>query len=122
VDSTVSVVSRPKSSIRFFRAVLLCAQIVAAQQIAPTLSSRTLVQFRIPAQPMGRALREFAFQARLQLIFATDDIASGTLAPAISGTYLPEAALAQLLANTCLSYKFINTNTVSIEASRITCH
>ena len=70
---------------------------------------------------MDRALKEFASQARLQLIFATDDIAAGTLAHAVSGLYSPEAALVQMLANSCLSYKFVNTNTVSIESSHATC-
>ena len=109
------------TSLRVLAAVLLWTQTVAAQQLAQTERAATPVQFRIAAQPMDRALKEFASQARLQLIFASDDIASGTLAHAVSGLYLPEAALVQMLANSCLSYKFVNTNTVSIESSHAAC-
>ena len=101
--------------------VFLWAQTVVAQQLAQIQRSTAPVQFSIAAQPMDRALKEFASQARLQLIFATDDIAAGTLAHAVSGLYSPEAALVQMLANSCLSYKFVNTNTVSIESSHATC-
>jgi iron complex outermembrane receptor protein/outer membrane receptor for ferric coprogen and ferric-rhodotorulic acid len=101
--------------------VFLWAQAVAAQQLAQIQRSTAPVQFSIAAQPMDRALKEFASQARLQLIFATDDIAVGTLAHAVSGLYSPEAALVQMLANSCLSYKFVNTNTVSIESSHAAC-
>jgi iron complex outermembrane receptor protein len=91
----------------------LGVQIAASQQ----RSAPNPVQFSISAQPMDRALKEFASQARLQLIFATDDIAPDTLAPAISGLYSPEAALAKLLERSSLSYKFVNANTVWIEIS-----
>ena len=96
----------------------LCGQIAASQQIGSVHSAATPVRFSISAQPMESALREFANQARLQLIFATDDIAPGTVAPAVSGLYLPEAALTKLLERTSLSYKFVNANTVSIEVLR----
>jgi iron complex outermembrane recepter protein len=121
LESAASVAGKLKLGIRLLSVVFLWAQAVAAQQLAHAQSSTTPVQFRIAAQPMDRALKEFASQARLQLIFATDDIASGTLAQAVSGLYSPEAALMQMLAKSCLTYKFVNTNTVSIESSRATC-
>lgn len=111
-----------KSSIGILTVVLfLGTPIVALQQTMQFQSAATTVQFNIPAQPMDRALKEFASQSRLQLIFATDDIASGTLAHAVLGTYRPEAALAQLLSESCLVYKFVNTNTVSVGASHRPC-
>jgi exoribonuclease R len=114
-------VRKPGACIRLLSVLFLWAQAVAAQHLEQAQSSATPVQFRIAAQPMDRALKEFASQAKLQLIFATDDITSGTLAHAVSGLYAPEAALMQMLANSCLSYKFVNTNTVSIEISHATC-
>jgi len=67
---------------------------------------------------MDSALKEFASQSKLQLIYVTDDIVAGTVAREVSGLYLPETALAQLLASSCLSYKFVNTHTVAIAPCR----
>jgi len=119
--STASVVRKRTKALRVLAVAFLWTQTVAEQQLTRTERSTTPVQFRIAAQPMDRALKEFASQARLQLIFASDDIASGTIAHAVSGLYSPEAALVQMLANSCLSYKFVNTNTVSIESSHTAC-
>ena len=121
LESTATVAQKPRSRIWLLSMVFLWAQTVVAQQLAQTQRSTAPVQFSIAAQPMDRALKEFASQARLQLMFATDDIAAGTLAHAVSGLYSPEAALVQMLANSCLSYKFVNTNTVSIESSHAPC-
>jgi hypothetical protein len=121
VNSTNGVVRKPRSNIRFFAVLLLGSQIAASQQMPRVEGSTAAIQFRIPAQPMDRALKEFASQSKLQLIYATDDIVAGTVAHEVSGLYLPEAALAQLLASSCLGYKFVNTHTVAIAMSHVTC-
>jgi len=97
--------------------LILWGEVVVSQQPKQASTAAAPVEFSISAQPMDRALKEFASQARLQLIFATGDVTADTLAPAVFGLYLPEAALAKLLEKTSLRYKFVNANTVSIEIS-----
>lgn len=117
MNSTNGVVRKPRSNIRLFAVLLLMMQIAAAQQIS-RVDGSTPIQFRIPAQAMDRALKEFASQSKLQLIYATDDIVDGTVAQEVSWLYLPEAALEKLLAGSCLGYKFVNTHTVAIAPCR----
>ncbi|MBC7767973.1 MAG: TonB-dependent receptor, partial [Phycisphaerales bacterium] len=52
--------------------------------------------FDIPAQPLSRALVEFAAQSDLQLLFAQDDVAGLSSRP-VQGRLTPETALATLL-------------------------
>src|SRR5689334_6180211 len=103
------------SNIRLLALLLLGVQVAAAQQMSWGERSTGPVQFKISAQPMDRALEQFAWQAKLQLIFSTDDIGAGMVAKEVSGLYLPEVALNRLLANTCLGYKFVNSRTIAIE-------
>lgn len=68
----------------------------------------------IPPQPLTSALKDFAEQSGLQLVYLaqlTDGIESKGAAP--DGT--PEETLDQLLADTGLRYEFVNARTVSIE-------
>ncbi len=74
------------------------------------------VSLNIEAQPLGNALNEFGQQSGLQVVFFYTDINPKLTSPRLSGKYSPEVALSQLLANTPLSYKFINARTVAIVA------
>lgn len=94
---------------------------VLAQGASDGAPSPKPVQFKIAAESMDRALKEFAVQSGLQLVFATKEISPVVLARPVSGYLSPEAALTQMLAETCLVYRFINANTVAIEASRLPC-
>src|SRR5687767_9821217 len=76
----------------------------------------TPVSLNIEAQPLGNALNEFGQQSGLQVVFFYTDISPTLTSPRLSGKYSPEVALGQLLANTPLSYKFINARTVAIVA------
>src|SRR3569833_498906 len=96
---------------------LLAAQNGAGQQFFHEDLASIAVQFHIPAQPMERALKDFATQSKFQLLFVTDIIPEGTMAHEVSGMYLPEVALTQLLADTCLRYKLVNQSTVAIESA-----
>lgn len=69
--------------------------------------------FKIPGQPLGRALRTLAGQSGLQIAYRTA-IASGTTAPAVRGTMTSEQALARLLATSGLRYAFTSANAVTI--------
>jgi iron complex outermembrane receptor protein len=93
---------------------LTCGTGVAAQAppAAPNLSGA--VEFRIDAQSVSEALKQFASQAGVQLVYETRDIDPATQASRLAGSFTPEAALTRLLAHTNLEYRFINSRTVSI--------
>jgi outer membrane receptor protein involved in Fe transport len=75
------------------------------------------VAFRIDAQPIEGALREFASQANLQLVYETAEVSPNIQSSHVIGAFTPEAALSRLLAHTNLDYKFINDRTVSIRSA-----
>jgi iron complex outermembrane recepter protein len=83
---------------------------------AETQSSRPrVVNVDIRSQPIGTALNELARQAGLQLLFFTD-VASDLKqpAPALAGTFATEEALLKLLANTGLTFSYVNERTVAV--------
>ena len=68
------------------------------------------------SQPLSDALQSFADQTDLQVIFFAD-ITDGKDAPALEGEFTADAALDMLLAETGLSYTFIDDTAVSVQAS-----
>lgn len=82
---------------------LLLATGVARPQALPGRS------FQIPPQPVSSALRAFAEQGQVQLIFSEQDVrdlASG----GVAGQLPPRIALASLLSGTTLSFEFTASN------------
>jgi outer membrane receptor protein involved in Fe transport len=75
------------------------------------------IAFRIDAQPIEGALREFASQANLQLVYETAEVSPNIRSSHVAGAFTAEAALSRLLAHTNLDYKFINDRTVSIRSA-----
>jgi hypothetical protein len=73
------------------------------------------VTLNIERQPLGIALNTFAQQSGLQVVFFSE-ISGGILSPRLNGSYTPKDALEKMLANTQLSYEFINPRTVAIRA------
>ncbi len=67
------------------------------------------------SQPLSDALQTFADQTELQVIFFAD-ITEGKNAPALEGEFKADAALDTLLADTGLSYTFIDDTAVSVQA------
>jgi len=76
------------------------------------------ISFQIGAQSIVDALKQFASQSGIQLIYETPDITDGTRTAGLVGTFTPEKALAHLLAHTNLEYRFINSHTVSIRSAQ----
>ena len=72
---------------------LACACAPAAAQTQPAAAP---IAFSMPAQPLDAALKSLAQRTPLQL-FYTPEVVAGLQAPALSGSYTPEQALAQLL-------------------------
>lgn len=90
-----------------------------AAQASPSKSANSpvgAIAFRIDAQPIDSALKEFASQANFQLVYETEEVNSTVRSRRLAGTFKPEAALSRLLAHTNLAYKFINARTVSIRS------
>jgi outer membrane receptor protein involved in Fe transport len=81
-----------------------------------TVSLANTVTVNIDAQPMEPALNAFAQQAGLQLLMRAD-LVGDIKAPRLVGTFEVEDALARLLANTHLTYRFIDAGTVAIRAT-----
>lgn len=71
------------------------------------------VPLSIDAQSMEKALQSFAKQSGLQVIFPTE-LTRHLSAPALQGSYTPEAALGLLLRNSQLRFEFINERTVAV--------
>lgn len=88
--------------------------LVLPAEDAVAQTARTHV-FDIAAQPLDRALRALAGQTGLQVAYQTS-VASGAMAPAVTGRMTSEQALARLLAGSGLSYSFTGANTVAILA------
>lgn len=66
---------------------------------------------------MYQALQEFAAQAHLQLVFATQDVDPSLISSSVVGTFTPGQALAALLRGSDLGYTFLNDRTVSVQAN-----
>jgi hypothetical protein len=67
----------------------------------------------IPPQPLGASLQELAKQSGIQIIFFSK-VVEGHEAPALNGTFTPEAALDKLLAGTDLTYHSLNERTIEV--------
>ncbi|MBL8267772.1 TonB-dependent siderophore receptor [Steroidobacter sp.] len=77
-----------------------------------------VVQIDIRAQPLDDALNEFARQTGLQVFFLASDDSRRLISTPLTGSLEPEGALARLLANTGLSYEYIDARTVAIRSIR----
>jgi iron complex outermembrane receptor protein len=100
----------------------LAGTLAAAAQTSPSTPDAPQprpdkVAFRIDAQPIDGALKEFASQANLQLVYETGEVSPNIRSAHVAGAFTPEAALSRLLAHTNLDYKFINDRTVSIRSA-----
>jgi iron complex outermembrane receptor protein len=67
----------------------------------------------IASQPLNEALKAFAQQSGLQVVFYTE-VTSGYRAPAVQGKLTRDQALAELLRGTQLTFRQINNNTVEV--------
>lgn len=71
--------------------------------------------FRIPAQPLAAALRQFSAQSGYQLSHTQDTVA-GLQSNAVTGRYPPRQALQRLLAGTGISYRVTAVNRITLES------
>lgn len=93
-------------------AVSLALHPAAARAQAPPARS-----FQIAPQSVSSALRTFAEQAEVQLIFSDQDVRS-LVTPGVTGTLPPREALEKLLVGTSLRFEFTATNVAVVRHVR----
>ena len=72
-----------------------------------------MYEFHIRAQPLDAALQEFARQSGVQILFLSR-LADGYRSAPLQGSYTVDAGLRALLAQSRLTYRWINAKTVEI--------
>src|SRR5580700_1111955 len=73
----------------------------------------TEFDLKIDSQPLGQALQELAKQCGIQVIFFSK-VTEGHQAPALHGQFTADGALRQLLDDSKLTYREINSKTIEI--------
>ncbi len=112
--SSVNMTKKTKAAAAMALALVFGGLFGAAGAVAPQASQST-VALDIPALPLNEALKLLGRQAGIQVVFYSKE-SEGLSAPKLSGRYSARSALEQLLANTGLSYSFVNDKTVAIRA------
>src|ERR1700682_2817062 len=79
----------------------------------PGRASADPARFEITAQPLPNALKNFAAQAKMQLLSRYDVVSHATASP-VTGQLEKHAALEQLLRGTGLEAVYSNDNTATI--------
>src|ERR1700716_600761 len=80
---------------------------------APGRASADAAQFNIAAQPLPNALKSFAAQAKMQLLYRYDVVGHATASP-VTGQLEKHAALEQLLRGTGLEAVYSSNTTATI--------
>ena len=83
----------------------------------PGRASADPAQFDITAQPLPNALKSFATQAKMQLLYRYDVVSHATASP-VAGQLEKHAALEQMLQGTGLEAVYSNPNTATIRLFR----
>lgn len=80
---------------------------------ASTAATADPVRFEINAGNAAESLAEVSKQSGLQMLFVQEAV-EGRMMPAIAGRFEPEVALKRLLADSGLTFRFVNDRTVTI--------
>ena len=67
----------------------------------------------IASQPLDGALQELARQTGIQIVFFSH-LTDGQRAPALDGTYTVDVAMEMLLADSMLTFRWVNAKTIEI--------
>jgi len=89
---------------------------VAIAAIAGPAAAEEAKTFTIPSQSLVTALEAFGKQGDKEILFSKAQ-AEGHAAPAVSGIYEPQQALAMLLNSSGLKFRQVNDNTFVVEAA-----
>src|SRR6202047_1256696 len=104
-----------KSNNRLVRLAVLKALACASGMLLATPGSASAdpAPFDIAAQPLPNALKNFAAQAKMQLLYRSDIVSRATASP-VTGQLEKHAALEQLLRGTGLEAVYSSENTATI--------
>src|SRR6202047_1487339 len=104
-----------KSNNRLVRLAVLKALAFASGMVlaTPGRASADPAPFDIAAQPLPNALKNFAAQAKMQLLYRYDIVSQATASP-VKGQLEKHAALEQLLRGTGLEAVYTNESTATI--------
>jgi iron complex outermembrane receptor protein len=80
-------------------------------------SAEPAYTLHIGSQPLESALQEFARQTGIQIIFFSY-LTDGQRAPALDGTYTVDVAMNALLADSMLTFRWVNAKTIEIRRLR----
>lgn len=93
---------------------LLAAQVPAqAAEKAESAVQQTFIAFHIPAQPLDKAVLQFAEQAGLQVLFDSH-LLQGLHAPALKGDFGVQEGLARLVGSNPIEYRFTGERQVTL--------
>ncbi len=90
-----------------------CLFISSLLMIDTGFATERVRDYHIPAQSLNNALVQFVAETNLELLFSAD-LLRGRKADALTGQLTKDQALKQLLQNTGYTYRFIDSNTVTI--------
>ena len=110
----IGAVSRLAFAVHVGVFALLAVQ--APLQAAETVSSavqQAFIAFHIPAQPLDKAVLQFAEQAGLQVLFDTQML-QGLHAQALKGDFGVQEGLARLVGNNPIEYRFTGERQVTL--------
>src|SRR5687767_5525398 len=78
----------------------------------PELAAKVMLS--IEAQPLTKALNQWAEQTGMMAMVASEGEAGTLMAPSVVGEFTPEEALGKLLGKTQFTYQFVSPTTVAI--------
>jgi len=113
----VSCITRRK---RLFNGLVIFFSLFAAVllTVGTTSAQAMEMDFNIPAQTLSSALKTFAEETGLQMLYSSDAI-KGIRSSRVNGRYQPKDALNILLGGTGLSFKFTDSNTVVVQKNKV---
>jgi iron complex outermembrane receptor protein len=94
--------------------VLVCAGLFSRAMYGAEPEAYTL---HIASQPLDNALQEFARQTGLEIIVFSH-LTDGQRAPALDGRYTVDEAMKALLADSMLTFHWVNSKTIEIRLLR----
>ena len=91
---------------------VLCLVLVSVGNADPA-SAAIRKSTNIPAEPLDLALKSLARERQFQVLFRAEVVRDVRTRGAV-GDFTPEEAIKQLLSGTGLSYKYLDTNTITV--------
>ena len=84
-------------------------------QDGPPSAETTVINFRIPSQPLADALERYARLCGIEVLYESS-VVEGKVAPALEGEYTAEMALQMLLSGTDLRVRYARKNAITLSS------